>query len=115
MRPLFTASCNSGSPFSFNYRLGLRAFVGGGCRFFFNRRLCQRVMQVEVFGGDQRVRDRLLGQVTPLEVVRNHQDQSVFSAASELRIARLDARALASGRPVSPVEDHPLEQHNGID
>jgi hypothetical protein len=72
-------------------------------------------MQVEVLGGDQRVGDRLLGQVTPFEVVRNHQDQGVFSAASELHIARRDASALASGCPISPVENHPLEQHNGID
>ena len=139
MRPFFTASCNSGSLFdlarccyhdmadhaagrlrqfatrccfwlrNFNYGLGLRAVGGYFCG---GRRFHQHVVQVEVLGGGQCVGDRLPGQVAPLEVVRNHQDQRVFTAAFELYIARSDAGALANGRAVSPIQNHSLEQHD---
>ena len=98
---------------NFNYRLGLGPPASSAPPP--SGRLLQRIVQVEVFGGDQRVGDRLLGQVTPFEIVRDHQDQGVFSAAAELHVARRDAGAFASGGAVSPVEDHPLEQHDGID
>jgi hypothetical protein len=58
-------------------------------------------MQVEVFGADQRVRDRLLGQVTPLEIVGNH-NQGFFSGALKFNVARRYARAFARGARLRP-------------
>ena len=92
IRPLFTASCNSGSPFSLTLRvaaimawlttppaalasLRLDEVFGSVIlitrprarrRLFAGGRFGQPVVQVKIFGGDQSVCDTLLGQVRRL-------------------------------------------------
>ena len=68
-------------------------------------------MQVEVLGVNQSVVNGLLGQVTALEIVGNHKHQGFFPSAIKLNVARLSARAFASGGSAAAVEDPLLKKH----